>query len=105
MEARIGRVVLIAGALSIAWIAVGPSPGALTGTAVDFLMGERVSVLGYEVQMSIQVTRPHEARSRSNLGMACLVDTGHSTVLVFGSRLSFDDDQPFSPVGLHEVGR
>ena len=103
METRIGRVVLIAGALSMAWMAAGPSPGAMTAMVADFVTGRGVSVFGYEVRVSLHVTRPGETRDQDNSGMACLVDTGHGTLLVFGPGLFSGEDRATSAAGHEEV--
>ena len=103
METRIGRVVLIAGALSMAWMAAGPSPGALTAMVTDLVTGGGVSLFGYEVRVSVHVTRPDETRDQDNSGMACLVDTGHGTLLVFGPGLFNGDDRATRTAGHEEV--
>jgi len=87
MEARIGRVVMFAGALSMAWIAAGPSPGALTTMVTDLGTGRGISMFGYQVRVRVHVTRPDETRVHDSPGMACMVDTGHGTLLVFGPSL------------------
>ena len=103
MEARIGRVVLIAGALSMAWIAAGPSPGAMTAMVTDFVTGRGISMFGYEVRVRVHVTRPDETRVQHSPGMACMVDTGHGTLLVFGPGLFNGDDRATKAAGHEEV--
>lgn len=101
MEARIGRVVLIAAVLSMTWMAVGPRPGAIATLVTDLLAGRGVSVFGYEVQVRVHVTRPDETRDHAGPGMACLVDTGHGTLLVFGPHL-FDTGSGATNASGHE---
>jgi hypothetical protein len=102
MEARIGKVVLIAGALSMAWIAVGPSPGSMTAMVADLVTGQGISLFGYEVRVSVQVTRPDQARDRDKPRLACLVDTGLGTLLVFDPRVFGGDHRATRTAGHKE---
>ena len=93
METRIGKVVLIAAALSTWWVTAGPSPDVVARLLGGLTSGTGVTILGYDVRVSLDISRHQPAPATPVRGLACLVEAPEGLVVLVDQAL-FPDEAP-----------